>query len=224
MNDHFTYGFAALGSESVYPRFREGHKLDFIPVDFLLPEELGFQLMLFLEQSNLGWERASTTSEMMIIDGLITTYAEPKTKVVNTYTSVTRTPLVGDGLVMVMATTCHVASAAVVKQLLPLAVSIECFAKFADAGLVGVGTRRKRKRDEAGSVRPCWPILQRTARGERPCAMNPRRQDPKYPGIVGGDDIELVIGAHVCSKKNKRLVLGRFDSNDESGKTRHGFT
>lgn len=121
MNDHYSYGFAALGSESVYPRFREGLKLDYIPVDFLLPEELGFQLMQFLEQTNQGWERASTASEMMIIDGLIATYTEPKTKIVNTYTSATRTPLVGDGLVMVMSTTCHVASAAVMKQLLDLA-------------------------------------------------------------------------------------------------------
>jgi hypothetical protein len=121
MNEHITYGFAALSPETGYPSFREGLKLDFIPVDFFLPDEQGYQLMQFLEQSNQGWDRATTSSELLIIDGLLARYAQPDIKAVNTYVSRTRTPLVGDGRMLIMATTCHVASEAVIKQLVAAA-------------------------------------------------------------------------------------------------------
>lgn len=118
MNENFTYGFAAVGPSDSYPRFGEGLKLDHIPADFVLPEQVGAHLMRFLDSPEKTWRREATGSEALIIDGLMDCYTEPDLKAVNTYTSEKRAVLHGDGVVMVSTTRCQIASAAVVHELL----------------------------------------------------------------------------------------------------------
>jgi hypothetical protein len=117
MNEHYVYGFASLGPNKKYPRFGEGFKLDHIPVDFLLVEDVGRHLMRFLDSRDKGWQRFWTSSAALIIDGLLDCHFNPAAKLVNTYRSQARTLLPLDGLVLVSDTTCRIASAAVIEQL-----------------------------------------------------------------------------------------------------------
>lgn len=118
MRSPCAYGFAALNPSVTYPRFGAGLKLDHIPADFLMPETAGFQLLRFLEQTDQGWERSATTSEIVMIDGLLSCGTEPEVKAISTYSSRSRIPMVTDGLVQIMETVCHVASDAIVKLVL----------------------------------------------------------------------------------------------------------
>jgi hypothetical protein len=121
MNTHVVYGIATLTSSKNSPSFSEGFKLDNIPVDFLLPNELGHALMSYFGSIDQGWQRISTSSEAQIIDGLLDLCADPTSKIVSTYASESRTLLQTDGLSIVVSTTCHIASAPVVMQLLAMA-------------------------------------------------------------------------------------------------------
>lgn len=84
MNENFAYGFAAIGPSGSYPRFGEGLTLDHIPADLLLPEQVGFHLMRFLESPGKDWRREVTGSEALIVDGLLDCYSAPDLKAVNT--------------------------------------------------------------------------------------------------------------------------------------------